>query len=265
MKVKDFFEKYDEYQVKIALSYVLEQSYGMLRSNMDMEVGKDVEDKIAAIFSKINDGLPIQYAIGYWDFYGRTFTVNPSVLIPRSETELLCQLILNEDLKDKKILDIGTGSGAIAITLKLENPSLIVTASDISNEALQVAKENANKLSAEIKFIESDLFENIDERFDLIVSNPPYISQEDYDKLDEKLYREPQGALLAGPKGYEIYARIIENAKDHLYDEGKIFFEIGYDQGAIVKELLHESGFTGIKVHKDYNQIDRMVEAIFYK
>lgn len=265
MRIRDLFEKYGQEDVKIVASYILDKSYGQILAEANNEVAIGDLAAIVEVLEKIEDGIPIQYALGRWEFYSREYLVNPNVLIPRRETELLCEFVLAEGLKGKKVLDIGTGSGAIAITLALEEPSCQVCASDISKAALEVAKSNASRLEADIKLYESDLFENIYDKFDIVVSNPPYISQADYDDLDELLYFEPKNALLAGDKGYEIYQRIIDKLPDYLNDGGKVFFEIGYDQGNVLKAMLLEKGFVDIYVHKDYGNIDRIIEGCYKK
>lgn len=261
MKIRDYFTKYDKDTTRIVLSYMLDKSYSEVVYNQDFDVESDLAEKIDEVFVKIEQGYPIQYALKRWNFYGRDFQVDEDVLIPRRETELLVELVLKEGIVDRKVLDIGTGSGAIAITLKLEEPDAVVSASDISQKAIKKAISNAELMGANVDFIESDLFENIKGKFDYIVSNPPYISQKDYDNLENLLYFEPKNALLGGELGYEIYEKIIEQAKDFLNLDGKIFFEIGFDQAEIVSNLLEESGFSNIKVHRDYGGYDRIVEG----
>lgn len=261
MKIRDYFTKHDKDTTRIVLSYMLDKSFSEVVYNQDYEIDSDMVEKIDEVFDKINTGYPIQYALKKWNFYGRDFDIDEDVLIPRRETELLVELVLKEKIDGKKILDIGTGSGAIAISIKLENPKAEVYASDISPKAIVKARGNAEKLGANVTFIESDLFENIGQKFDFIVSNPPYISQKDYDNLEKLLYFEPKNALLGGELGHEIYARIISEAKQYLNPHGKILFEIGFDQAQIVSELLEKSGFTNIKVHKDYGGYDRIVEG----
>ena len=245
---------------KIVLQYILDFTMSDIHKNRAMILDEEIVKRFMDVQEKIKLKMPLQYAIGEWNFYGRDFIVNENVLIPRPETELLVEEILKENLDNKKILDIGTGSGAIAISLDLENKSKAkVYASDISEKAINVAKENAQRLNAKIDFIHSDLFENINEKFDIIVSNPPYLSEEEYDEVDEVLYFEPQNALIGGEKGYEIYEKIIEQAKDYFTEEGKIFLEIGYRQADIVSSLLLKNGYNNIKVIQDYNRLDRIV------
>lgn len=260
MKIRDYLENKDYDIAKLVLSYLLDKSFSFISLNPDYEIDEKTNTKIQKAFEDIENGQVIQYAIGKWNFYGRDFLVDERVLIPRPETELLVDLILKEETKGKSILDIGTGSGAIAISLALES-DMQVTAADISQEALDVARQNSINLKAKLHFIKSDLFENIDQKFDYIVSNPPYISQEAYEGLEKELFLEPKLALVGGDLGYEIYQKIIDQAKDYLNEKGKIFFEIGYDQGQIVKDLLEAQGFKEVKILKDYAGHDRMLVA----
>ncbi|WP_311487642.1 peptide chain release factor N(5)-glutamine methyltransferase [uncultured Helcococcus sp.] len=263
--IKDLLEADYQY-TEIILQYLLDMTRSQIFLNQNLELSDDVWNRFLDIQRDLKDGRPLQYAIGKWNFYGYDFIVNENVLIPRPETELLVEEILKEELKDKKLLDIGTGSGAIAVSLDLENKdNLQVSACDISKEALEVARMNAEKLGAHLDFIHSDLFENIEGRFDIIVSNPPYISEEDYDKLDELLYHEPKIALYGGLKGYEIYEKIIDQARSYLTDQASIFFEIGYDQGKVVSDLLRENGYQDVKILQDYGGKDRIVTGKWLK
>ena len=258
-KIGDYLIK-DGDRAKIILSYVLDKNSTYITTNFDQDLDIESVKQIDDIYQKLDQGQPLQYAIGRWDFFGRDFLVDPSVLIPRPETEILVDLILKEDLENKRILDIGTGSGAIAISLALES-SAQVTASDISIEALQTAKTNAKRLGAQVKFIESDLFENIDDKFDIIVSNPPYISEEEYKTLDKDLFYEPKTALVGGEIGSEIYEKIVKQLRNYLNEGGQIYFEIGYDQKEPVSKRLEDFGFSQVECIKDYNGFDRIIRA----
>lgn len=195
----------------------------------------NIEDAI----KRLESGEPVQYIVGNVDFYGYTFNVNKNVLIPRFETEELISYTI-ELLKERNealdILDIGTGSGCIAITLKKELRNTNITAIDISNEALTVAKENATLNNVDINFKNSDVFENINGKYDVIISNPPYIKEtEDIDKLVKD--NEPAIALYAGVDGLDIYKKILKDAKKYLKDKYLIAFEIGETQAEDIKEL----------------------------
>ncbi len=203
---------------------------------------------------------PLAYILGYREFYGRRFRVTPSVLIPRQETELIVDSALSEATSDKRttnrpkrVLDIGTGSGCIAITLKLERPEWDVWAVDISGAALQVARENAETLGAEITFRHSDLFSGLEgEKFDLILSNPPYIGIEEELPAEIRLH-EPATALFAENNGLKIYEQLAASYREHLSDLGTILLEIGQTQGRAVAAM-----FNG-EVLKDLSGNDRAV------
>lgn len=212
---------------------------------------------------KLEKGIPVQYIVGNVNFYGYEFLVNENVLIPRFETELLVdktiKKIKEKNFSNLKILDIGTGSGVIAITLKKKFPEASVTAIDISKQALDVAKKNAKVNNVNINFILSDLFENVNEKFDVIISNPPYIA---YDEVIDKkvLDFEPHLALFAENNGLYFYDKILTNAKHFLNENGLICFEIGQSQGEEILKLARRY-FKNAKasVEKDYPLKDRYV------
>lgn len=199
-----------------------------------LKVSKDIDSD----YQRIKQGYPIQYLIGYVDFYGFKINVNENVLIPRYETEFLVEKIIKySKMFDNKIniLDIGTGSGAIAISLNKMIDSN-VTAVDISDEALEVARNNSKINNANINYIKSDLFENISEKFDIIVSNPPYIS-EDEKIMDSVDKYEPHLALYAKEDGLYFYRNILENAYKYLNERFIIAFEIGWWQANLIKDM----------------------------
>ncbi|MCF7792548.1 MAG: peptide chain release factor N(5)-glutamine methyltransferase [Candidatus Cloacimonetes bacterium] len=231
-----------------------------LNLHADDEVSEESQIKIKKAIQRRIDHEPIQYILGETEFYGLQIKVNPSVLIPRPETELLVEKIIDENPAEKSILEIGSGSGCIAITLKKLLPDSSVTATDISGKALKTTQENAETNQTEIDFIQSDLFDNISGRFDLIVSNPPYIPKDEYKKLSTEIKKfEPESALLANEDGIYFYRQILEKAKQFLNNNGKIYFEIGYDQAERIREIALRNGFTGIEVFQDLNGFDRMM------
>lgn len=212
----------------------------------------------------IYDKLPIQYILGYQYFYGYKFKVNNDVLIPRPETELLVEKALKiiKENNYKKVLDIGTGSGAIAIALALENKEIEVSAVDISVKALDVARINAKELNAEnVEFKISDMFSSVTSKYDLIVSNPPYIGYDEVDEIDEIVYRnEPHLALFTSDNGVYYYKEIIRNLKNYLNDSGTVIFEIGHKQAKIISDYVYECyKDKKVEVYKDYNSLDRIV------
>ena len=224
--------------------------------NLRQEVSEEDDRLLAAIFTQLQAHKPAQYILGYEDFHGLRFQVDERVLIPRPETEELVDLILEENpSKELKVLDIGTGSGAISVSLWQ------VTASDLSADALVLAKENAKLNQADISFVQSDVFEDISGSFDIIVSNPPYISENDKNEVGiNVLASEPKMALFADEEGLAIYRQIIEEAYKYLTPSGKLYFEIGYKQGRDLKGLLSlHFPDKRVRVLKDQFGQDRMV------
>ncbi|WP_243355916.1 peptide chain release factor N(5)-glutamine methyltransferase [Bacillus litorisediminis] len=215
-------------------------------------------------------GVPVQYLMGYAEFYGRRFLVNPNVLIPRPETEELIEGILQrtdrlfQPNQPLKVVDIGTGSGAIALTLKKERPHWEVWAVDISANALQVAEENSKRLDAKVTFVKGDLlspFLDHNDRFDVIVSNPPYIPERDQEEMSVVVKdHEPHLALFAGEDGLDIYQRLIPQAVSLLNKPGCIGLEIGHGQGKAVSDIFRKIDAAFVpEVVLDINQKERMV------
>ena len=206
--------------------------------------------------------IPLQHLTGEQEFMGLPFRVNEHVLIPRQDTEVLVEEVLGvlKTREDAAVLDLCTGSGCIAVSLKSYCPDISVTAADISGQALQVAEENARENQTEIHFVQSDLFANLPDRYDLIVSNPPYIPSAVIPTLmPEVRDHEPMGALDGMEDGLFFYREIIKQSKDHLQPDGQIFFEIGHDQGEAVSQLLRAQDFCGIKIIRDLAGLDRVV------
>ena len=229
---------------------------------LQQEVTEEEKQFVEEIFKKLAAHIPAQYIIGHAEFFGMQLKVDERVLIPRPETEELVELILAENLKDNlKVLDIGTGSGAIALVLAKNRPDWSVTAADISQDALELATENANVQNLNLSFIKSDCFSKISSKYDIIVSNPPYISREDQEEVGlNVLHSEPHLALFADEDGLAIYRRIAEDSKDYLNDGGKIYLEIGYKQGQSVPALFMENfPEKRVRTLKDQFGQDRMV------
>ena len=229
---------------------------------LQQEVTEEEEVFVKEIFQQLATHKPAQYIIGQADFYGMQLKVDERVLIPRPETEELVELILAENPETNfSVLDIGTGSGAIALALAKNRSAWSVTAADISQEALNLASENAKNQKLNIFFKKSDCFAEISEKYDIIVSNPPYISREDESEVGLNVfYSEPHLALFADEDGLAIYRRIAEDAKDYLKDGGKIYLEIGYKQGQSVPELFRKHlPEKRVRTLKDQFGQDRMV------
>ena len=225
--------------------------------------------KIIYAVKDLKKHQPLAYIFGEWDFYGLLFIVNEHTLIPRPETEELVQLIIKENkLSNPTMLDIGTGSGCIAISLKKNIPNSKVFAYDVSKEALAVAEQNANKNNVEVNFNEVDILndkENLTFRFDVIVSNPPYIPVKDKDSMDKNVLEyEPHLALFVeNEQPLTFYNAIAEFAKKHLTNNGKLYFEIHEKLGDEVKNLLKIKGFTNVEIVDDMNGKNRMVKCCY--
>ncbi len=226
------------------LTYVFRELKGWSLLDFILHRNKEVTESdqkiLESIMAQLEDHRSPQYITGKAYFRDLELAVDERVLIPRPETEELVDLVLKENSKaDLRVLDIGTGSGAIAISLKSARPDWQVTASDISQGALQLAEENSKLNQVSLDFVESDVFGQITGTFDVIISNPPYIAYGDKDEVGMNvLASEPHLALFADEDGFAIYRQIIEGAGEHLSENGKLYFEIGYKQGDGLRALL---------------------------
>lgn len=217
-------------------------------------------DRIVRLSNKRASGIPVQYITKQVDFYYNKIYVNKNVLIPRNETEQLCDIVSNE-LKGGAVLDLCTGSGCIGLGIKNKVKTARVTLSDVSDKALYVAKKNARANNLNVKIIKSDLFKNIKEKFDVIVSNPPYIKTKDLMELSKEVCHEPSLALDGGEGGYKFYEQIISMAPQFLNKFGKIYFECGVGQAQKIAKCL-EKNFDCIKIIKDYYNKQRFVTGV---
>jgi len=243
-----------EYACKIQRNYY----YLHLSDEMTEEQQREYESVLKERASRV----PLQYIIGYQEFMGLKFSVNSNVLIPRQDTETLVEEALKDIKGDMKFLDLCTGSGCIAISMKKMCPTLKAYASDMSKVALLVAKENARNLEADIELIRSDLFENIEGKFDAIVSNPPYIPSDEIPKLQPEVSEfEPISALDGMEDGLYFYRKIVKESVNYLEYNGLLIVEIGFDQGESVPELFKNAGFVDIEVVKDLSGNDRVVKG----
>lgn len=262
----------EESLAKFLLMYMLDETSEQFSNKLSEELSVEQENRYFDLINKnINEDTPLSHLVGFDYFYDRKFKVTRDVLSPRIETEELIYKVLEYIKKSKKdsfrILDLCTGSGIIAITLKKEivEKYTEIVASDISEKALSIAIENANNNNANITFIKSDLFDNISGKFDLIISNPPYISYKDKIIIkDSVLNYDPHLALFAEEDGIYFYRKIIENAVHYLSKDGVIFFEIGYDQKEKIFELGKNNNFI-TTVYKDINDRDRIAKLIYDK
>ncbi|WP_108668841.1 peptide chain release factor N(5)-glutamine methyltransferase [Peribacillus acanthi] len=262
----------DENAGELLLRHILNMERSRLFASMQDLLPEEAWLKFEQAVHEHVKGKPVQYIIGHEEFYGRRFEVNEEVLIPRPETEELVYHTLKKinsiwgTKPDLTLLDVGTGSGAIGITMKLENPKLAVTVSDIAAPSLEVAKNNANYLGAEVSFIEGDLllpFINERKRFDVILSNPPYIPLGDMKEMSVVVTEhEPHRALFAGDDGLVLYRRLMEQLPSVINNPGIIGFEVGFRQGEVVKSMLQKAFPAAIvSVEFDINGKDRMVFA----
>ena len=232
--------KYEQSDLDYIFCEVLKKSRAELK--LVKSIDKDDLKKITKVVKERASGRPITKIFGYANFYGLNFIVTNDVLSPRMDTERLVETVLKDIKTKQSVLDIGTGSGAIAITIA-KNSSAKVTAVDISDEALKVAKENAKINDAKVNFVKSDLFESLGRfaKYDIIVSNPPYIPTKDIDSLDEEVKKyDPLLALDGGVSGLGFYEKIIAEAPKKLTKNGKIYFEVGIGQASNVKKLLQK-------------------------
>ncbi|MDP2174044.1 MAG: peptide chain release factor N(5)-glutamine methyltransferase [Candidatus Cloacimonadaceae bacterium] len=244
------------------IKYLLSELSGLSVPELALHAQDELEEETGALFlsslERLRKHEPVQYILGRAWFWGLELEVNPAVLIPRHETELLVELALKELSDDETVIDIGTGSGAIAIALKKERPGLKIIATDISPAALETAKRNAESLACEIDFRVCDIFPEEGMRFDLIISNPPYVSEGEFAKLDEKIRLfEPSNALLAMGEGLDFYRKILSCAPSYLKPGGRIIFEHGYTQREAIKKIAFEHGFKAAGEYRDLNDYDR--------
>ena len=253
-------------EAELDARYILEYITGLNSAqyfiNSEDIIEKDKAEEFFRLIERRSKRIPLSYVIGTRDFFGLTFKVDENVLIPEQETELLVEEVIKHS-EGKSVLDMCTGSGCIAISIALFGKPSKVAASDISEKALEVARENAKSIKAgEISFIQGDMFENVTDKFDIIVSNPPYIETGEIDELMPEVRDYiPRLALDGDIDGLKFYRIISKEAVKKLNKNGRIFYEIGYNQSRAVASILFENGFTDITIIKDYSGLDRIVMA----
>jgi len=257
---------------ELLFTQILDCNRADLYLNRDLPLAKDKAALVSSVLRKRCCGEPLQYILGKTEFMGWEFMVAPGVLIPRPETEILVEAAVKiaprrpgAPASQLKVLDLGTGSGCIAISLAKFIKNINVTASDISGEALEIAKQNASLNNVEIRFLQGDLFSNYDLRpmtYDLIISNPPYVPTAEIDTLQPEVRQEPAIALDGGRDGLDFYRRIIAEAPAYLRGEGFLIMEMGFNQCSAIKEIFNSCGkFRIVEVIKDYTHIDRVIVA----
>lgn len=246
--------------------YLLEYASGMSRNDyflhMEEEASGELTEAYGRLLEKRCTWIPLQYLTGEQEFMGLTFSVNPHVLVPRQDTETLVEQVEKRLSPGMRVLDLCTGSGCILISLLARVPGVSGLGTDISEEALATAESNADRLGVadRAQWARGDLFAPVEGRFDVIVSNPPYIPREDIDGLmPEVADFEPRGALDGGDDGLDFYRRITSEASEYLEAGGRLFFEIGCDQARDVTALMEKAGFVHVATVRDLSGLDRVV------
>ncbi|MDD7352753.1 MAG: peptide chain release factor N(5)-glutamine methyltransferase [Peptoniphilaceae bacterium] len=249
------------FETRKILTELLNKDLYYLIAHDDEELEKSIEEKYFNVLTKRQEGIPLQYIFGKEDFYGRTFTVLENVLIPRHDTEISVEIILKlvKENNIKNMLEIGCGTGIVSITIDLESEGEInITSVDISPYAIKNSNINKKILKSNIKILKSNLFEKVDEKFDLIYSNPPYIKTSEIENLQvEVRNHEPRLALDGGSDGLCFYRKIIKKSQDYLNKNGFLVFEIGYDEAEDVSLLMRKN--FNVEIFKDLNNLDRVV------
>lgn len=251
---------------RLLLEYVCGTNRNDLLVHGDRPVEQEQAETYFRYIGQREKRIPLQHITGVQDFMGLTFRVNEHVLIPRQDTEILVEEVLRDLHDGMRVLDMCTGSGCILISLLHYSNGCEGVGADISEKALDVAKTNAEKIlvSADVNFCQSDLFENLTGKYDVIVSNPPYIRSDVIPTLmPEVKDHEPMQALDGTEDGLYFYRRIVEESREYLVRGGRLYFEIGHDQGEQVSELMGSAGFREIEIVKDYAGLDRVVSGIY--
>lgn len=260
-KLREVGQEEPKALAKRILAFLLKKDVSYLAIHPEEIVETKIETDFNEAIQKKQEGIPLQYITNMQEFMGINFYVDENVLIPRPDTEVLVEEVIKlaKAKENIAILDMCTGSGAIAIALAEYLTNAKITASDKSKKALVVAQKNAKNTKASIQFIESDLFGNIKDKFDIIVSNPPYIESDVIKCLDKEVQKEPMMALDGGKDGLDFYRKIAKQARAYLNEDGYLALEIGYNQKEKVKELLKKEGYREIYSKKDFGDNDRIV------
>lgn len=249
-------------EAQLLMAYALGRSRAFVLAEGEKVLEKDEEDKFFALIQKRGSRYPLAYILGKKDFMGLELKITPAVLIPRSDTEVLAEEVLRRlDDEPKRVVDVGTGSGAIALALKFYRPSWEVWATDLSEAALEVAGANAQSYNLELNFKQSDLLSSLSGKFDLIVSNPPYVTSTELKELQPEVRFEPLAALDGGEDGLMFYRRLIPQAASFLKEEGTLFSEIGSDLAEKIKELFSVADWSSYEIIPDYQHRPRVIIA----
>lgn len=248
--------------------YLLEFVTGLTRTQYFMRLQETLastrEERYRECIAQRCNHIPLQHITGVQEFMGLLFQVNEHVLIPRQDTEVLVESVLEILQPNMHVLDMCTGSGCIAVSLAKHSVCEEVMGVDISESALKMAMANAKKQDVRVKFVQSDLFSQVEGKFDVIVSNPPYIPTAVIDKLQEEVkLHDPMLALDGREDGLYFYRKIVAEASRYLKKRGRLYFEIGHDQGLDVKKLMEEAGFVDVSIKKDLAGLDRVVFGVY--
>ncbi|MGH9417655.1 MAG: peptide chain release factor N(5)-glutamine methyltransferase [Terriglobales bacterium] len=248
---------------EVLLGWVLGHERAWLYAHPEAEAGAASAERFLELIARRAAGEPLQYLTGVQEFYGRQFAVSPAALIPRPETELVVEAALERLAREQpaRVLDVGTGSGCIAVTMALERPRALVAATDTSPGALALARHNAEALGARVRLVAADLMAGLGGGWDLVVSNPPYVAAAELAGLQAEVRdHEPRAALVAGPAGTEVYARLIPAAHAGLRPGGWLVLELGYAAAEAVREMLG-AGWEGVTVRPDLQGWPRVLLA----
>ncbi len=258
------------FESRCLLEYALGSSRNQLIINADATIADDVVQTVLNLADKRINGYPLQYIVGQWEFFGLPFYVGEGVLIPRQDTEKLVECVLEQaDSLDHspKVIDLCSGSGCIAISIKKNIPNADVSAVEISEKALDYLYRNDSLNNTALNIFKGDVLDNLFcnqfAKYDIIVSNPPYLTASDMEQLQKEVAFEPESALLGGNNGLLFYSVITDLWKHHLSDNGMIFYEIGMGQETDVANILKENGFTDIHLNTDLNNVVRVVSGVY--
>ncbi|KRO78646.1 MAG: hypothetical protein ABS06_05085 [Methylophilales bacterium BACL14 MAG-120910-bin43] len=253
-------------EAQFILQFVLKETSSQLIIQRSKTVSKNDVHSMDLIVKQRLVNIPLAYIFNEWDFYGKTYYITPETLIPRQDTELMIDILLQSNNKESQlnILDLGTGSGVIGLTLAQHFSCAQVTLSDISSSAIKVAEINGKNTNVKnVQFIHSDWFESIKHNnFDIIVSNPPYIAETDSHLLHPELLAQPRIALVSEMSGLKDIKHIVQNAKQYLNESGMLIIEHGYDQAMMVQDIFIANDFNNIAQHKDINGVIRITSGI---
>jgi release factor glutamine methyltransferase len=264
-----YFAKRQIESPRLNIEHLLADALGKKRIELYLEFDREIPEKLLEpLRDKVRrraDGEPLQHLLGHWDFFGRTFKIDRRALIPRPETELLVETVLGEIKPDRSIgsrlVDVGTGSGILAVTFALERPGMDVIGVDISEEALDLARENADRFDAGVAFRHSDLLDSTQGVYDWVVANLPYVATGSLPDLPRDVRFDPPIALDGGEDGLTIIKRLIESIPDKLASNSLVALEVGQGQAEQVARFLARQNFRDIAIKKDYQGIERILTA----